>query len=160
MAAAARAGSKAGAYVALSPGSFSDQSAGDIDASATPWWFIASRDERFAQAVVAGIPDVSRTAEVTIVSGNAHASDILSPHFILNDEIADWFAARLRGAHALGRASAWPVRRRVPNDAAVRRRGASDRRLVSRCCESRAAALWGLPSRSGRPAGYAGGFSW
>ena len=100
MAAAARAGARAGAYVALSPGSFSDESARAIDPSRTPWWFIASRDERFAQSVVAGIPAMSRTARVTIVSGNAHASDILSPHHILNAEIADWFAANLRGLTA------------------------------------------------------------
>lgn len=100
MAAAAREGAAARAYVALSPGSFSDESAGAIDASGVPWWFIASRDERFAQTVVERIPSMSRTARVTIVSGNAHASDILSPHHLLNGEIADWFAAKLRGYEA------------------------------------------------------------
>lgn len=100
MAEAARRGSPAAAYVALSPGSFSDASARAIDASNLPWWLIASADERFAQRVVARVSSVSRTARTTIVPGTAHASDILSPHFMLNAEIADWFDARLRRRQA------------------------------------------------------------
>jgi dienelactone hydrolase len=96
MAAAARLGSPAAAYVALSPGSFSDTSARAIDASGIRWWFIASADERFAQGVVQRIPSLSTSARVTIVPGNAHASDLLSPHFLLNADIADWFDVRLR----------------------------------------------------------------
>jgi dienelactone hydrolase len=100
MAIAARQGSPAAAYVALSPGSFSDSSARAIDPSGIPWWFLASRNERFAQSIVQRIPTMSRAARITIVEGNAHASDMLSPQFVLNDEIADWFAARLAGATA------------------------------------------------------------
>jgi dienelactone hydrolase len=48
MAAAARAGSTAASYVALSPGDFSDESMQAIDPSGVPWWFIGSHDERFA----------------------------------------------------------------------------------------------------------------
>ena len=97
MALAGRSGALAAAYVALSPGSFSDESAREIDPSGRPWWFLASRDERFASRVVARIPAMSRTARVTFVEGTSHASDILSPHTMLNAEIADWFAAVLAG---------------------------------------------------------------
>jgi dienelactone hydrolase len=97
LARAARDGHPAAAYVALSPGDFSDESVRAIDGSGRPWWFIASRHERFAGAVVAAVPSMSRTARVSMVEGTSHASDILSPHFLLNAEIADWFAARLRG---------------------------------------------------------------
>ncbi len=129
MAAAARQGVVASAYVALSPGSFSEESMRAIDSMGRPWWFVASRNERFAHAVVSRIPSVSRTARVTMVDGTSHASDILSPHFVLNAEIADWFAAKLSrlsaprlwgalepGAYAVGfrseraRGSSGPVR--------------------------------------------------
>jgi hypothetical protein len=60
-----------------------------------PWWFIGSRDERYAHTVVARIASESKSARVTLVEGTSHASDILSPHFVLNAEIADWFAGRL-----------------------------------------------------------------
>ena len=96
MAVAARYGAAAAAYVALSPGDFSEASTRAIDHSGIPWWFIASADERFAQSVVRGIPATSRTARTTIVEGTSHASDILSPHVALNAEIADWFASRLQ----------------------------------------------------------------
>lgn len=95
MARAARNGASAAAYVALSPGDFSDESARAIDGSRRPWWFIASTDERFAQTVVRRVASISRTAQTTLVGGTSHASDILSPHYFLNHEIADWFAARL-----------------------------------------------------------------
>ena len=94
---AARTGARAAAYVALSPGDFSDESARAIDPSGAPWWFIASHDERFAHATVREIVKTSRTAQATFVEGTSHASDILSPHYFLNGEIADWFAARLAG---------------------------------------------------------------
>jgi dienelactone hydrolase len=100
MARAAREGHPAAAYVALSPGDFSEASARAIDGSGRPWWFLASRDERFAGRVVDGIRAFSTTARVSIVEGTSHASDLLSPHVLLNAEIADWFAARLAGRAA------------------------------------------------------------
>lgn len=100
MAIAGRMGTRAAAYVALSPGSLSDTTIGQIDSIGRPWWLIASRQERFAGRVVERIPVVSRTARVTMVEGTSHASDLLSPHNNLEAEIADWFAARLRGIGA------------------------------------------------------------
>ena len=95
MAVVARKDIPAAAYVALSPGSFSDESAAAIDRSGRPWFFIASKDERFAGKVVAAIPRTSGTAQILFVEGSAHASDILGAHPHLNDVIARWFAERL-----------------------------------------------------------------
>lgn len=53
MAEAGRLGKYATAYVALSPGSFGDESIAGIDASRVPWLFIVSRDERFLPEITA-----------------------------------------------------------------------------------------------------------
>jgi dienelactone hydrolase len=115
MAVVARTVTPAAAYVALSPGSFSDESVAAIDRSGRPWLFIASTNERFANKVVSAIPKSSGTAEVMFVEGAAHASDLLAAHPHLNDAIARWYAERLiapresrlfgsleRGPHAVG----------------------------------------------------------
>ncbi len=63
------------AYVALSPGSFSDESIRGIDASGVPWLFIVSRDERYLREITAAVREASLTVELQIVPGTAHASD-------------------------------------------------------------------------------------
>jgi dienelactone hydrolase len=100
MAVAARQGAAGAAYVALSPGSLSEESMREIDSSGRPWWLIASDSERFARRVVDQAAAISGSAKVTYVSGRAHASDILGVHLNLEAEIADWFAAKLRGIRA------------------------------------------------------------
>jgi dienelactone hydrolase len=115
MAVVVRQGPAAAAYVALSPGSFSDESVAAIDRSGRPWLFIASTNERFAGKVVAAIPKGSGTAQIMFVDGAAHASDILGAHPQLNVVVARWYADRLitpresrlfgsleRGPHAVG----------------------------------------------------------
>jgi dienelactone hydrolase len=103
MALASREGAPAAAYVALSPGSLSEASMRAIDPLGRPWWVIGSRHERFAIDVVRAVPELSRTARVTILEGSSHGGDILSPHD-LDAEIADWFAGHLAG---WARSPAW-----------------------------------------------------
>jgi dienelactone hydrolase len=92
---AARAGDGARAYVALSPGSLSERTVADIDASRVPWFIVASANERFLRGVIAMVRDRSRTATIAEMDGGAHASDILVTHPELAGRIADWLVARL-----------------------------------------------------------------
>jgi hypothetical protein len=96
MGAAARAGGKARAYVALSPGSLSMETIDGIDASGAAWWVLRSRNERFVRDVVDSVRARSRAARVSEVDGNAHASDILASRPEVAVEIADWLAVALR----------------------------------------------------------------
>ena len=96
MAVAARAGARARAYVALSPGSLSLETIDGIDANRTPWWILRSRNERFLRDVVDSARARSRTARVSEVAGAAHASDMLVSRPELVREIADWLATALR----------------------------------------------------------------
>jgi dienelactone hydrolase len=96
MAEAGREEGYAAAYVALSPGSFSAASITGIDASGVPWLFIASREERFLQEITAAVQVESTTAEVVLLPGVAHASDLLDAHPELAERIADWLVRRLR----------------------------------------------------------------
>lgn len=95
MAEAARQAGYAAAYVALSPGSFSDVSIRAVDGSGAPWLFVTSRDERFLQEIRASLLEQSEAAEHVIVRGSAHATDLLSEHPDLAERIAVWFAAHL-----------------------------------------------------------------
>jgi dienelactone hydrolase len=95
MAEVARGGHPARAYVALSPGSLSERTIDDIDGAGVPWSIIVSRNERFLRGVVATVRERSRTAVVTEVDGNAHATDILVAHPALNASIAEWLGTRL-----------------------------------------------------------------
>jgi len=96
MAEAGRQHGYARAYVALSPGSFSEESILGIDASAVDWLFIASKNERFLQEITASVQQQSQAVELVIVPGTAHASDLLARHADLAERIAVWFAQRLR----------------------------------------------------------------
>jgi dienelactone hydrolase len=96
MAEAGREWGYAQAYVALSPGSFSDESIGAIDSSGVPWLFVASHDERFLQEITAAVLEESHTVEVIIVPGTGHATDLLDEHPDLAERIAVWLAHRLR----------------------------------------------------------------
>lgn len=75
--AARRSGDYVKAYVALSPGSFSEASAHGIDESGARWLLVHSRDARFAPPVVARAQDVSQRAEVMVVPGARHGTDLL-----------------------------------------------------------------------------------
>ena len=86
------------AYVALSPGSFSEESMGAIDRSGVPWLFFKSTEERakslkdFFQL----LRQKSRTAQTMEVVGTEHATDMLGAHPELAEMIAVWFKYQLR----------------------------------------------------------------
>ena len=70
MAEAGRLYGNAQAYVALSPGSFSDESIDAIDSSGIPWLFIASRDERHLHDIVASLREKSHSVRAVDGSGD------------------------------------------------------------------------------------------
>ena len=98
MAEAGRLSGYEDAYVALSPGSFSDDSIGGMDASGQPWLFVVSAEERFLQEITAEVRSRSRTVELIILPGSAHATDLLSAHPSLPARIAVWLETVLLGA--------------------------------------------------------------
>lgn len=67
------------AYVALSPGSFSEESMDSIDRRGIPWLFVESAQERSGvmQDFLAVSRRRSRTAQTVEVGGTGHATDIL-----------------------------------------------------------------------------------
>jgi len=95
MAEAGRLTAYAAAYVALSPGSFSDDSIAGIDDSGVPWLFVTSRDETYLQEIRAQVTASSRTVEQIIVPGDGHATRLLAEFPGLSERIAVWLAARL-----------------------------------------------------------------
>lgn len=96
MAEAGRLGGFARAYVALSPGSFTDQSIDGIDASGVPWLFIVSRDERYLQEITLAVRQRSRTVELLVVPGTDHASNLLATRPDLAERVATWLTYQLR----------------------------------------------------------------
>ena len=95
MAIAGRAGARAKAYVALSPGSLSAETIDGIDTSGIPWWILRSKNERFVRDVVEAVQARSRTARVSEVDGAAHATDMLITHPELAADIAEWLRVAL-----------------------------------------------------------------
>jgi dienelactone hydrolase len=86
------------AYVAISPGSFSEESTEAIDRSGIPWLFIKSTEER-AKTLKDFFPLLrqrSRTAQIMEVVGTEHATDIFGAHPELAEMIAVWFTYHLR----------------------------------------------------------------
>jgi dienelactone hydrolase len=86
------------AYVALSPGSFSEESMDLIDRSGVPWLFVKSTEERARSLKDFSLllRQKSRTAQIMEVVGTEHATDILSAHLELAEMIAIWFKYHLR----------------------------------------------------------------
>jgi dienelactone hydrolase len=95
MAEAGRLHAYVAAYVALSPGSFSDESIAGIDQSGVPWLFVTSRDERHLQEIRAKVSGRSETVEQIILPGAEHASRLLEVYPELAERIAVWLAAHL-----------------------------------------------------------------
>lgn len=86
------------AYVALSPGSFSEESMEAIDRSGLPWLFVKSTEERAKSLkdFFTLLRQKSRMAQIMEVVGTEHATDILSAHPELAEIIAVWFKHHLR----------------------------------------------------------------
>ncbi|MGE0554047.1 MAG: alpha/beta hydrolase family protein [Gemmatimonadales bacterium] len=96
MAEAGRIGGFARAYVALSPGSFSDESVDGIDRSGAAWLFVASRDERFMREITAAVRERSRTVELLVLPGVEHGTRLLGSVPGLPERLAVWLATALR----------------------------------------------------------------
>ena len=90
MAEAGRLSGYAQAYVALSPGSFSDESIMGIDKCDVPWLFIVSKDESYLKEITASVQANSKKVELLILPGSAHATDLMNEHPALADRIAVW----------------------------------------------------------------------
>lgn len=95
MAEAGRDTEYAAAYVALSPGSFSDESIADMDASMVPWLLIVSRKEPYLHEIAAKLHEHTRSVEIIELPGDQHATSILDARPEMADRIATWLAARL-----------------------------------------------------------------
>jgi dienelactone hydrolase len=95
---AARKGGYGKAYVALSPGSFSEESLSVIDNSKASWLFIKSAYER-AQTLkdfFSLLRQKSKTAQTMEVAGDKHATDILNSNPELAEMLAVWFKYHLQ----------------------------------------------------------------
>jgi dienelactone hydrolase len=96
MMASARTGEYGKAYVALSPGSFSEESMDSIDKLKTPWFFVKSVGEiALMNDVFLTLRQKSKTARILEVAGKKHASDILEDHPEIAELIATWFRHKL-----------------------------------------------------------------
>lgn len=94
---ASETGGYADAYIALSPGSFSDASIGKIDATGKPWFFLRATEELpFFDEIFAKIGERSKTAKIQIVEGDAHASDMLIDNPSLEDDLISWLTLKLK----------------------------------------------------------------
>jgi dienelactone hydrolase len=95
-----RGSERALAYVILSPGSFSDESIAEVDASGVPWLFIRTREEgpvslQFIDAVFETLARQAKAAELRVIPGRGHATGIFDEHPSVVEEVADWLAERL-----------------------------------------------------------------
>lgn len=96
-----QSGEEVAAHVLLSPGSFSRESIALVDAGETPWLFIRTSDEsedsvEFIDAVFEALATDSETAEIRVLRGAGHATEIFGTHPAVVEQIADWLAGRLR----------------------------------------------------------------
>lgn len=90
------------AFVILSPGSFSEESARQAGASGLPWLFIRTTEEgavsrRWVDLAFEHVRAHAPQAELRVIEGTGHAGAILARYPEINAEIADWLAARLSG---------------------------------------------------------------
>lgn len=92
MAEAGRMNGYAKVYVALSPGSFSDESIQSIDPSGIPWLFIVSKNERHLKEIEIEIRKKTKTLEMLVLPGNEHATRILTARPDIAERIAVWMA--------------------------------------------------------------------
>ena len=95
MADAGRKDIYANAYVALSPGSFSDESINSMDESKVPWLFVAAKEDRFLREIVAAVQSATQTVEILYLPGDAHGTNILISHPEMAERIAVWLAMQL-----------------------------------------------------------------
>jgi dienelactone hydrolase len=100
--AARRTGTFTAAYAALSPGSFSEESARDAGASQARWLLARAQRER-APSVRAAAEHLQRHApagEVWVLDSAAHATDLLERVPDLPKRLAEWFSTALNSKDA------------------------------------------------------------
>ena len=91
----ARKFKRAKCYLALSPGSFSNESIDSIDSYGTSVLFIKSIEEKSMQGFEEKLFANSKKAQVLIVPGKSHATDILLAYPEISEMIADWLHRHL-----------------------------------------------------------------
>jgi pimeloyl-ACP methyl ester carboxylesterase len=83
-------------YVALAPGSFNGESIAAIDASEVPWLFVRAEVELpFFPGLFAAIREGSDTAEIWVLPGEGHATDLFDHNPDLHLRLIDWITERL-----------------------------------------------------------------
>ena len=83
-------------YVALAPGNFSGDSIHAIDGSGAPWLFVRAEVELpFFPALFEAIRDGSESAEIWVLPGDGHATDLFDENPNLHQRILDWINERL-----------------------------------------------------------------
>jgi dienelactone hydrolase len=84
------------AFVALSPGSFSDASIDALEKADIPWLFVVSNSDRYLHGIAAAIQERASRAEIIFVPGTKHGSDILLDRPDIAERIAVWFDDKLK----------------------------------------------------------------
>lgn len=83
-------------YVALAPGSFSEESIAAIDASGVPWLFVRAEIELpFFPALFDAIEEGSQSAEIRVLPGKGHATDLFDLNPDLHLQLTDWITENL-----------------------------------------------------------------
>ncbi len=83
-------------YVALSPGSFSEESIAAVDPSEVPWLFVRAEVELpFFPELFAAIREGSETAEIWTLPGEGHATDLFDHNPNLHLLLIDWITDQL-----------------------------------------------------------------
>ena len=84
-------------YVALAPGNFSEQSIRAIDASGAPWLFVRAEIELpFFPALFEAIQSGSETAEIWVLPGKGHATDLFEENADLDSRLMHWIDEQLK----------------------------------------------------------------
>jgi pimeloyl-ACP methyl ester carboxylesterase len=83
-------------YVALAPGNFSEDSIRSIDTSAVPWLFVRAKKELpFFPALFESIRDGSEAAEIWVLPGEGHATDLFDTNPGLHLKLIEWIRLQL-----------------------------------------------------------------
>jgi alpha/beta superfamily hydrolase len=83
-------------YVALAPGSFSEASIAAVDPSEVPWLFVRAEIELpFFPELFAALREGSDSAEIWVLPGEGHATDLFDHNPNLHLRLIDWITERL-----------------------------------------------------------------
>jgi dienelactone hydrolase len=83
-------------YVALAPGNFSEDSIDAIDGSGAPWLFVRAEVELpFFPELFQAIRDGSETAEIWVLPGKGHATDLFDQNPDLHLQLLAWINEHL-----------------------------------------------------------------